>query len=88
MYQKHPEFEEPSNENIKIWRYLDFTKFVSYLDRKALFFTRADKLDDRFEGKFTDSYEDMIAFHSLQPPLTTIFCLTQCITHAEYCKGS
>lgn len=55
MYQNHPEFEEPKDEEIKIWRYLDFTKFVSYLDRKALFFTRADKLDDRFEGKFTDA---------------------------------
>ncbi len=54
MYQKHPEFEEPQDEEIKIWRYLDFTKFVSYLNKKALFFTRADKLDDRFEGKFTD----------------------------------
>ena len=55
MYQKHPEFEEPQDEEIKIWRYLDFTKFVSYLNKKALFFTRADKLDDRFEGKFTDA---------------------------------
>ena len=55
MFQKHPEFEEPKDEETKIWRYLDFTKFVSYLDRRALFFTRADKLDDRYEGKFTDA---------------------------------
>jgi len=55
MYLKHPEFEEPQDEETKIWRYLDFTKFVSYLDRRALFFTRADKLDDRYEGKFTDA---------------------------------
>ncbi len=43
---------------MKIWRYLDFTKFLSYLDKKALFFTRADKLDDIFEGKFTDACLD------------------------------
>ncbi len=34
----------------KIWRYIDFTKFVSLLDKKALYFTRIDKLSDPFEG--------------------------------------
>ena len=36
-----------------IWRYIDFTKFVSLLDRSALFFTRADKFKDQFEGSWT-----------------------------------
>ena len=31
---------------------MDFTKFVSLLDRQALFFTRSDKLGDPFEGSF------------------------------------
>ncbi len=50
MHKKHPCVEKPTNENAKIWRYLDFTKFVSLLDRQALFFCRADKLSDPFEG--------------------------------------
>jgi hypothetical protein len=33
-----------------IWRYLDFTKFVDLLDTRGLFFTRADRFEDRFEG--------------------------------------
>lgn len=41
--------EEP-NENTKIWRYLDFTKFISLLDTSNLFFTRADLFEDPFEG--------------------------------------
>jgi len=49
MYKEHPDLKKPKNDSI-IWRYLDFTKFVSLLDRKALFFTRADKLGDPFEG--------------------------------------
>lgn len=53
MYKEHPAFKKPDNENIKIWRYLDFTKFVSLLDKQALFFTRADKLSDPFEGSYS-----------------------------------
>lgn len=32
---------------------MDFTKFVSMLDKAALFFSRADKLDDPFEGSYS-----------------------------------
>jgi len=53
MYKKHHEFEEPDDGTI-IWRYVDFTKFISYLDKKALFFVRSDKLFDRYEGKYTE----------------------------------
>ena len=53
MYKEHPEFEEPDDKTI-IWRYVDFTKFISYLDRNALFFVRSDKLFDRYEGKYTE----------------------------------
>ncbi len=50
MSDKHPAFDPPSDESIKIWRYTDFTKFVAMLDRGGLFFPRAELLGDRFEG--------------------------------------
>jgi len=50
MYKDHPNLKKPKNTNAPIWRYMDFTKFVSLLDKQALFFTRADKLGDPFEG--------------------------------------
>lgn len=53
MYKEHPVFEKPEDVNVQIWRYMDFTKFVSLLDKSALFFPRADKLDDPFEGSFS-----------------------------------
>lgn len=53
MYKEHPVFEKPEDENAKIWRYMDFTKFVSLLDKSALFFSRADKLGDPFEGSYS-----------------------------------
>ena len=52
MYEAHPTFIQPENEEIKVWRYLDFTKLVSLIDTRRLFFTRADKFDDPFEGSW------------------------------------
>jgi hypothetical protein len=51
MYKDHERFDKP-DENQRIWRYMDFTKFVSLLDKSELFFSRADKLGDLFEGSF------------------------------------
>ncbi|MDQ3109253.1 MAG: hypothetical protein M3R17_05120 [Bacteroidota bacterium] len=50
-----------------ICRYMDFTRLTSLLDRKALFFTRSDKQEDAFEGRYPSNqgkirkgwYEDM-----------------------------
>jgi len=53
MYIEHPVFEKPEDENAKIWRYMDFAKFMSLLDKSALFFPRADKLGDPFEGSYS-----------------------------------
>lgn len=49
MYEEHPVFSPPPPDAV-LWRYMDFTKFVSILDKHALFFPAADKLGDPFEG--------------------------------------
>lgn len=49
MYETHPAFQQPSRETM-IWRYMSFAKFVSLLEKKALFFARLDRLGDPFEG--------------------------------------
>lgn len=36
--------------NEKLWRYVDFAKFIDLLETRRLFFSRADKFDDAFEG--------------------------------------
>lgn len=54
MYKLHELFIEPQDQNAKIWRYIDFTKFVSLIDSQELFFARADKFDDPFEGSFSE----------------------------------
>lgn len=50
MFETHQSFISPENENVKIWRYIDFTKFVSLLDTKSLYFTCINKFEDPFEG--------------------------------------
>lgn len=52
MFTLHPEFIQPANEDIKIWRHLDFTKLLSLIDSRQLYFSRADKFDDPFEGSW------------------------------------
>jgi hypothetical protein len=38
------------NNNSVLWRFMDFTKFVSLLKSKCLFFSRSDRFQDPFEG--------------------------------------
>ena len=54
MYKEHSAFDPPPQDCI-LWRYMDFTKYISLLDRQALFFARADTLDDPFEGSVTEA---------------------------------
>lgn len=54
VYQSGSSFEGEI-QDIPIWRYMDLTKFISILDKNALFFTRADKLGDPFEGSSTEA---------------------------------
>ncbi|MCY3742677.1 MAG: DUF2971 domain-containing protein [Candidatus Poribacteria bacterium] len=39
----------PENDDI-LWRFMDFEKFVNILTSDSLFFTRADKFEDPYEG--------------------------------------
>jgi hypothetical protein len=44
----------------KIWRYMSFQKFVSLLDKKSLWLSRADTFDDRLEGRFSKGMRKLI----------------------------
>lgn len=54
MHQPHDAFEPPSNLEIPIWRYIDLAKFLSLLESQALYFARADQMDDKFEGSTSE----------------------------------
>ena len=57
MFKEHKDFETPEDER-KIWRYMDFIKFVDIISRKKLFFSTVDRLGDPFEGSYPKAYID------------------------------
>lgn len=63
MYEQHEVFECPENEDTKLWRYMDFTKFISLIDSESLFFSRVDQLNDPFEGSWTSKNVEMRKAH-------------------------
>ena len=59
MYQDHPLLSPPL-DNAVLWRYMDFTKFVSLLETSALFFCRPDQLGDPFEGSISPATQPIV----------------------------
>lgn len=55
MYLDNSYVSKPDDKDIKIWRYLDIPKFLSIIDKRALFFSRAEYLGDPFEGSIPQS---------------------------------
>ena len=53
MQEEHPSFTLPEPESV-LWRYMDFTKFVSLLETSSLYLVRADQLGDPFEGSYPE----------------------------------
>jgi hypothetical protein len=40
-------------DGVRLWRYMNFTKYVAMLDSGGLYFARADKFADPFEGSLS-----------------------------------
>jgi hypothetical protein len=61
-YEKHPLFTDPEEPDVKLWRYMDFTKLVSLLQKRALFFPSARTLQkiDPWEGEYSKKQLDNI----------------------------
>ena len=62
MYEDEIPIETPDN-NQKIWRYMDFSKYVDLLTTRELHFARADKLEDPYDCSamqfFGDTYKQL-----------------------------
>ena len=57
MDEKNIDLVKPRNENVTIWRYMDFTKFASLLDKQALFFVRASPNWATFRRLFKRAFQ-------------------------------
>jgi len=56
MIEQHPLFRQPVDQTVKVWRYINLAKFVRLLQTRSLFFARADRLGDPFEGSNTHAW--------------------------------
>lgn len=62
-------FKQPESNTIKLWRYMDFTKFVALISSGQLFLCRSDKFRDPYEGSFPikNRQEDAVVFSEVPP---------------------
>lgn len=51
-YDNHPCFPQPSSDDISLWKYMDFTKFISLITYQKIFLCRSDLFEDPYEGTF------------------------------------
>jgi len=60
MFKPHEDFGQ-IDETALLWRYQDIARYLDLLLKQQLFFCRADRFEDPFEGKYTpEAKEEMI----------------------------
>lgn len=60
MRQVHIEIDDELSETEKLWRYMDLAKFISLLDKNAIWLARADMFRDKHEGRFPGDMRSFI----------------------------
>lgn len=68
----HGCFEPPVDVNVKVWRYMDFTKFVSLLESESLYLAAADRFEDPYEGAMSHANELITDDVDLPPEMREI----------------
>ena len=68
MYINNPNIKLPKDPNTIIWKYLDLSKFLDLLMSEKLFMSRWDKVDDQYEGTFSDATFEEIKKLSIDNP--------------------
>ncbi|NPE61196.1 DUF2971 domain-containing protein [Dickeya dadantii] len=48
----HPCFPQPISDDVSLWKYMDFTKFMSLITYQKIFACRSDLFDDPYEGTY------------------------------------
>lgn len=72
-------FLPPAEPEAKVWRYMDFTKFVWMFEQQGIFLSRIDKLDDPFEGSFSSVNQELRPLVRKHLHLTGSFSVTEIV---------
>ena len=63
-------FNRITNPEQKVWRYMDFAKFIDLLDSEELYFTRPDRFEDKFEGSLSHEAWEMLRLNQGEAEVT------------------
>lgn len=68
IFAEHSAFVPPDKDEYKIWRYMNFTKFVSMLASRSLYFANLKKMSeqDPFEGLLPDTYFQWRSWNTIE----------------------
>lgn len=66
MYHVHPKLSTPEDSQV-IWRYFDFSGFLSLISNASLYFCRCDKFDDKWDGLYSATPELLEKFPLTSP---------------------
>jgi hypothetical protein len=55
---EHPTFHPPSDPSVSVWKYMNLSKFVWMLQKRAVYFCRCDLLGDPYEGHYPKALPD------------------------------
>jgi hypothetical protein len=53
-YETHPELPDIKDPDTVLWRYVDLYKWLDLLQTSELHLTRADQMEDRWEGAYSE----------------------------------
>ncbi|MFL4472483.1 DUF2971 domain-containing protein [Paeniglutamicibacter sp. MACA_103] len=54
----HESFENQPHGQDVLWRYMDIARFLSLLEDEAIYFARADQMNDKWEGSYSQKNVD------------------------------
>jgi hypothetical protein len=75
----HPAFPQPDDPKVRVWRYIDFPKLVSWLTTNTLVLACLNFLDDKREGRHGKHFRQLI----FQSALRQMEAQQNPATHAE-----
>ena len=84
MYKELKGIGQPEDQDT-LWRYMSFEKFANILATESLFFARADKYDDKFEGYIPESIK--VSYQSadirIDPNIFRPYVMCNCWHHGD-----
>src|SRR3954447_11447369 len=65
MFKTHEDFKQLDDAAL-LWRYQDLPRYLDLLLKQQLFFCRADRFEDPFEGQYTPEVKEVLVKEQIE----------------------